>query len=298
MLCPCDEVLLELEKVSFAFVRFQFKVCMNSMSTSEPLFLEERRRAIMEELKLRGRVSVKSLSAQMNVSAVTIRQDLRALEKDGLLERTYGGAVLGLHQGVLSELSFDTRQLKFREEKRAIGAAAARLVQNGDTIALDASTTAFAITPFLTALEDVIVVTNSLIIAQQFVNHPRIEVVMPGGGLRRDSVSLVGAPETLPDINVNIGFFGAHGLTLDEGITEISPEEVIMKQAMIERCQSIVIVADSSKWDKVAPFTYISAQAVARVITTEYAPRDVVKDFRAAGVEVEAADVISDPIAK
>ena len=259
------------------------------MSTSEPLFLEERRRAILNELKQHGRVSVKNLSAQMNVSAVTIRQDLRALEKEGFLERTYGGAVLGLHQGGLSELSFDTRQLKSREEKRAIGAAAARMVQSGDTIALDASTTAFAITPFLTPLEDVIVVTNSLIIAQQFVNHARIEVVMPGGGLRRDSVSLVGAPETLPDINVNIGFFGAHGITMDEGITEISPEEVIMKQAMIQRCQSTVIVADSSKWNKVAPFTYIASGDVTRIITTENAPRDMLHDFRAAGVEVETS---------
>ena len=266
------------------------------MSTSEPLFLEERRRAILEELKQRGRVSVKNLSTQMNVSAVTIRQDLRALEKDGLLERTYGGAVLGLHQGGLSELSFDTRQLSFREEKRAIGAAAARMVQNGDAIALDASTTAFAITPYLTALEDLIVVTNSLVIAQQFVTHPRIDVVMPGGGLRRDSVSLVGAPETLPDINLTIGFFGAHGLTLDEGITEISLEEVIMKQAMIDRCQSTVIVADSSKWNKVAPFTYISPQDVGCVITTANAPRDALQNFRAAGVEVEAPEVLSDVV--
>ena len=262
------------------------------MSTSEPLFLEERRRAIMDELHQEGRVSVKRLSARMNVSAVTIRQDLRALEKDGLLERTYGGAVLGLRQSTLSELSFDTRQLKFREEKRAIGAAAAKLVNNGDTIALDASTTAHAITPFLFGLEDLLVLTNSLIVAQQFVNHSRIEVVMPGGGLRRDSVSLVGAVETLPDVNINIGFFGAHGLTLQEGITEVSPEEVIMKQAMIDRCQSTVVVADSSKWDKVAPFTYISPQDATRIITTINAPDDVLADFHAAGVSIEAVDLL------
>ncbi|HLA43056.1 MAG TPA: DeoR/GlpR family DNA-binding transcription regulator, partial [Aggregatilineales bacterium] len=160
---------------------------------SNNLFMEERRRAILDELQKYGRVSVKSLSDRLNVSAVTIRQDLRSLESDGQLERTYGGAVL-MNPGATAippELSFATRQKQQREEKQAIGKAAARMVENGYAIALDASTTAFAIVPFLKQLDDLIIVTNSLIVAQQFLDTPRIQVQMPAGIVRNDSASLV-----------------------------------------------------------------------------------------------------------
>ena len=150
------------------------------------LFVEERRRMILDELKQRGRVSVRELSDSMRVSEVTIRQDLRALETDGLLERTYGGALLREAASGPPELSFHTRMGKKRAQKEAIAAAAAALVHDGDAIALDASSTAFAAAGLLKSLRRLTVVTNSLHLANFFLDAPQITVMLPGGRLRRD----------------------------------------------------------------------------------------------------------------
>lgn len=254
---------------------------------SEPLFVEERRRAILDQLKQQGRVSVKALSEKMSVSAVTIRQDLRVLEENGLLERTYGGAVRRAPEPVTPELSFDVRQMRYPSEKAIIGAAAAALVKSGHSIALDASTTSLALVSHLKTLDRITVVTNSLIIAKSFLDSPRIQVLIPGGRVRRDSISVVGRPEGLPDINLNYGFFGTRGITLMGGITDTDPDEVMMKKAMIARCVSPVIIADGSKWGHVAPYTFINPQEVERIITTDLAPMDLVAQFRSEGVQVD-----------
>lgn len=264
------------------------------MSTlPEPLFVAERRRAILEQLRQNGRVSVKELSDSMNVSTVTIRHDLRALEDDGLLERTYGGAVRKQADGSLPELTFDVRNTRNAEAKNAIGAAAARLVKEGDSIALDASTTAYALVPYLKNINHLTIVTNNLIIAQSFLDHPGIEVLIPGGRLRKDSVSIVGHPDGLPDINMNLGFFGARGVSILGGISDIDPDEVAMKQAMIARCVKTVIIVDSSKWGQVAPYTVIPGHHAHRIITCGDVPLDLVEDYRQQGVQVDIVPITS-----
>jgi DeoR/GlpR family transcriptional regulator of sugar metabolism len=255
-----------------------------------PLFVEERRRVILEELKQRGRVSVNALSHALHVSTVTIRQDLRALEEDGLLERTYGGAVLRKPEPYLPELSFDVRQDKQRKAKEAIGVFAATLVKDGYGIVLDASTTAFALVPHLRRLERVTVVTNSLIIAQSFLDAPAIQVLMPGGRLRRDAVSLVGNPSGLPDINLNIGFFGTQGITFANGMTDTDPDEVTIKKAMMARCISTVVVADGSKWDQIAPYTFATPDQIHRIVTANV-PLHLATPFREQGIEVDILNV-------
>jgi DeoR/GlpR family transcriptional regulator of sugar metabolism len=254
---------------------------------NSPLFLEERRQLILDDLRKAGRVSVKTLSEKLEVSAVTIRQDLRALEEEGVLERTYGGAMLRPASPTSAELSFDIRRRKHRAEKDAIGRAAAALVEDGYGIALDGSTTSFAMTPYLKHHDGLTIVTNSLMIAQQFLDSPRIRVLLPAGRLRQDSISLVGSPATLPDINLSLGFFGVRGIAYEAGITELSPEEADMKCAMMKHCHTNVVLADASKWGLVSPYTFAAASDIAHIITSASSPQPEVERFRAAGVRVE-----------
>jgi DeoR/GlpR family transcriptional regulator of sugar metabolism len=252
------------------------------------LFVEERRQFIIDQLKQHGRVSVNDLSEKLGVSTVTIRQDLRMMEQIGMANRTYGGALLrpGMAIG-LPELSFNVRREKHRNEKNAIGGAAAVRVKPGYAVALDASTTVFSIVQHLRNIDGLTVVTNSLIVAQQFIDLPHIKVLMPAGQLRSDSVSLVGRPETLPDLNLNIGFFGARGISLKMGITDVSPEESAMKQAVMANCLEKIMVVDGSKWGQVAPYTIADVEAVDRIITGESASSELVTQFREAGIEVD-----------
>ncbi len=255
------------------------------------LFLQERRQLILDDLRRDGRVSVKSLSEKLNVSEVTIRQDLRALEDEGILERTYGGAMLRIPSTTAAELSFDIRRRKHKGAKDNIGRAASALVKDGYGIAIDSSTTTFAMIPYLKRYDGLTIVTNSIVIAQQFLDSPRIRILMPGGMLRRDSISLVGNPSSLPDINLNLGFFSAQGVTFESGITEIGPDEAEMKRAMMSRCISKVITVDASKWGKVAPYTYASVRDVARIITTPGIPAVDIEPFQKAGIVIE---IVSD----
>ncbi len=258
----------------------------------EPLFVEERRRVILDRLKEQGRVSVKDLSADMRVSAVTIRQDLRTLEDVGLLERTYGGAVRRESTSApLSEMTFHVRVGKGRREKEAITTAAAALIHEGDTVALDASSTVFALVPHLRNFRRLTVITNSLITAQSLLDSPQINVLLPGGRLRRDSISIVGRPEELPDVNLNIGFFGARGLSLSGGGSDIDADEVVIKQEMTQRCVRAVLLVDASKWGQVAPYTFIRAENIRHIITSEGAPADMVQVFRDRGARVDIVPV-------
>lgn len=244
----------------------------------EGLFVEERRREILYRLKQNGRVSVRALSDDMHVSAVTIRQDLRVLEEEGLLERTYGGAV-SRQADYLPEIPFDIRSTEHLEEKAAIARVAADLVSEGQAIALDASTTAYALVPFLKRLNRLTIVTNSLIIAQSFHDKSGIEILIPGGRLRKDSISLVGRPDGLPNINLNLGFFGARGLSMQGGISDSDPDEVDMKRAMMARCIHTAIIVDSSKWGQVAPYTVLPGSDIGHIISTDQAPEALVRQF-------------------
>ncbi len=258
----------------------------------EPLFVEERKRAILDDLRKNGRVSVKTLSDAMGVSTVTIRQDLRALGEEGLLERTYGGAVNRVVETSMPEQSFHVRQKRHRDAKTAIAAAAADLVQEGFSVGMDASTTAYALVPYLKKFNKLTILTNSLVIAQSFLDSPQIQVMLPGGRLRRDSISIVGRPEGLPDLNLNVCFMSGRGVTLTEGVSDVDPDEVMMKQAMIARSVSTVILLDASKWGQVAPFTVIKVQQLERLITSADVSVLMVEQFRSAGIHVQITNVI------
>ncbi len=161
------------------------------------------------------------------------------------------------------------------------------LIEEGDGVALDASSTAFALVPHLKRLRRVTVVTNSLITAQSFLDSPQVNVLLPGGRLRRNSISIVGRPEELPNVNLNLGFFSARGVSLVGGASDVDSDEVTIKQALAARCVRVVMIVDGSKWGQVAPYTFIKTEQITHIITSADAPMDLVDQFRARNVQVD-----------
>jgi DeoR/GlpR family transcriptional regulator of sugar metabolism len=254
---------------------------------SDRLFLEERLDRILAMLQDRGRVSVAELSQQFEVSAVTIRHDLTTLEQRGFLVRTHGGAMLKPNAG--TDLpAFALRKELHLAEKQRIGQAAADLVGDGESIVLDASTTAWQIARHLKARKELTVVTNGLFIALEFVESPGVTVVMPGGSLRPASASLVGDQGAciLERYHVQKGFFGAGGFTLEEGLTDTDQYEVELKRRMVERAKEVIAVVDSSKWGQVTFAPLVSVDQLQRVITDTSAPRAMVAALRERGITV------------
>ncbi|MCR4407112.1 MAG: DeoR/GlpR family DNA-binding transcription regulator [Anaerolineae bacterium] len=257
---------------------------------TDKLFPEERLERIASLVMERQRVSVAELSVLLDVSQVTIRNDLDELERRGLLKRTHGGA-LAIEQDYnnkKAELSFDVRERLQRGEKERIGQMAASLVHDGDAIAFDASTTALQVARRIKDRRELTVVTNGIRIALEFMDSPHITVVMPGGILRRDAVSLVGelGEEVLAKFNVQKGFFGARGVTLEEGLTDVDSYEVHLKRAMVRAAKEVIAIVDHTKWGHVGFVSFASIDQVDRIITDDGAPSDMVAALRDAGVDV------------
>jgi DeoR/GlpR family transcriptional regulator of sugar metabolism len=232
-----------------------------------------------------GYLSVQKLSANFDVSEVTIRHDLQALSEQGFLLRTRGGA---LSTNKMPEFSFDVRQQQYASHKRRIGKALAEFVNYGDTIFLDASTTVHAIVPYLKEFPELTVLTNSLKATMAFLDSPQIQVILRGGYLRRESISLVGLKfeDMLSEINIQTGFFGARGISLENGLTDVNLDEVGVKRKMVKACQQVVCALDSRKWGKVAAYTFAGLDQVHKVIADRAAPEDLVNQIRDHQVEV------------
>jgi DeoR/GlpR family transcriptional regulator of sugar metabolism len=162
------------------------------------------------------------------------------------------------------------------------------MVEDGEAIALDASTTALALAGQIKSRRELTVITNGLVVAMALLEAPGVTVLMPGGFLRRDSASLTGSEggEFVKQFNFQKGFFGAKGLTLEEGLTDVNSDEVVVKREWVGHTRRVIAIVDSSKWGRVGFASFASIDQVDCIITDEDAPPDLVAALREAGVEV------------
>ncbi|NLT73557.1 MAG: DeoR/GlpR transcriptional regulator [Chloroflexi bacterium] len=253
---------------------------------SRRLYRQERLDLILDKLQQTGYVSVSELSDDLGVSAVTIRTDLDSLEADGQLQRTHGGAV-PLHSSD-EILSFSARQRTQAQIKDRIGAAAAALVRDGESVVLDASTTAWHMARHLLNHRDLAVVTTGLHVAVELLRAPGINVMIPGGRIWRESGSVIG-PSSRPasnDINLQKVFFSGRGFTMETGLSDPNRDEVELKREYVRAGREITVMVDSSKFGTVAFSTIVSVDQIHRLITDQDAPVEILEALRERGVEV------------
>jgi len=250
------------------------------------MFPEKRRSQITSYIRKKHHISVNELSRIFNAHKVTIRNDLKKLQDKGILIRTHGGAVV--INSNKAELSFTKREGLQVKEKRCIGEIAASMIKDGESIILDASTTALEIAKRIKDRKELTVITNGIRIALELFECEGITVFMPGGRVRKDSISLVGefGEELLDKYNVSKGFFGAKGVTAKEGLTDVNEPEVQIKRVMVKKSKEVIAVVDYTKWNKVAFSSFASTDEVNKIITDKKAPLDVIKILRNKGVEV------------
>lgn len=261
---------------------------MGTRNVTKDLFLEERRQEILRRINELGRVSVGDLSQQFCVSEVTIRADLQALADSNLVVRTHGGAVTA--NRALPDISLSSRLTQQVREKDRIGEAGAAMVVDGDSIFLDSSSTALAIARQLKDRRHVTIISNSLAVAHEMLDAPGVTVVMPGGTLRRETASLIRADslDALRRFNIEKGFFGAHGLSVPEGLTDVSADEADMKRPLVDMCRRVVAIVDATKWGRVGLASFARLDQIDCVITDTHVSTDLTDQVRAQGIEVVA----------
>lgn len=249
--------------------------------------LESRREQMLAYLSAHDRSSVGELSQKLGVSEVTVRKDLDQLEAQGVLTRVHGGAVVS-GRGRL-ELYFAAREQENLEEKRRIAQAAAALIRSGQSIFLDASTTALQVARLIKDREELTVVTNGLYTALELTFCAGITVIVVGGIVRPRSSSLVGGLNQglIRRLRVDTGFFGARGVTARDGLTETDIDEAQLKQQMVAASATVVGIADASKFDAVHLSAFALPDEIDHIISDTRAPSQTVEALRALDILVD-----------
>ncbi|MEO8392239.1 MAG: DeoR/GlpR family DNA-binding transcription regulator [Chloroflexota bacterium] len=256
---------------------------MPTQSRSERIFLE---------LLRSGELNVDTLAVLFNVTSATIRRDLADMEQRGLLRRTHGGAVPVepmLYEPFRHDVKFQDQEQIHSEEKRRIGLAAAQLVENDETIAISAGTTATQVARSLRNRSNITIITNTVNIPMELSNQAGLTVQVTGGVLRGSWFSLVGikAAESLNDVYVDWAFIGVDGIDSERGFTSHYPEESVVNRAMVTHARRKVVLAHHEKFGRVCTALICAVNEIDLIITDTGATDEVIAPFVKHGIEVK-----------
>ncbi|MDQ0219214.1 DeoR/GlpR transcriptional regulator [Peribacillus cavernae] len=251
------------------------------------MLAHDRHEKIMDLLGKNKSLQVSSVTKIFGVSTETIRRDLEHLEKEGHLRRVRGGAVLDDVNS--KEINFTLRETKNIGEKREIAKIALRYVSEGQSIALDVSTTN---TEFAKALKGefqrLTIITNSLVIATELAEMPYYTIIMPGGVLRNEELCMVGhmAEEFFKGFHIDTFFMSISGISLTEGLTDYGIGEYQVKMKMLESSRNCLALADSSKFDVASLLKVCHFDRIDRIISDSKLSDKVLQKYAKEGIEI------------
>lgn len=252
-----------------------------------------RRQTLRGLVNQNGFVSVAAVAADLGVSEMTIRRDLGQLERQKLVVRTHGGAIAPeeMNGGDRDAPSFETRSRKNVAAKVAISAAAARLVQPGETIGLDVGTTTCQLARHLADRGQLKIFTNNLR-AAMVLSDSAHQLYISGGQVRGKEHAVYGsiAVAQLRNYWLDHVFIGVSGLT-EAGCFDYSLEDTEVKQVYIERASQVIVVCDSSKFNRLSVVRVCDLDRVDVLITETPPPAGLERVLRAAGVRIVVADL-------
>ena len=232
-----------------------------------------------------GTARVPDLAAAFDVSPMTVRRDLRVLAREGKLERVHGGAVSAEEDRPFAEIAVERSEAKER-----IGAAAAGLVQDGQTVVLDVGTTAVQVARHLRG-RSLTVITTNLAAYEELLPEPEITLILPGGTVRRDYRSLVGviAEDSLRQLSANVAFIGTSGVDAEVSVWDTTMVEVPIKRAMMAAADRVVLLADRQKFSMGGVVRVCGAADIDQIVTETNIPATTQIAVEEAGIEVTIA---------
>jgi len=253
------------------------------------LLKRERQRKISEFIKEKKSATVAELSRLFGVSQVTIRRDLDGLDSQGTIERAHGGAILA--EQAVPEPPVIHRMAEQLEEKRRIGEAAAKLVEDGDTIFIGSGTTTLEIAHHLSGKKNLTVITNALNVANCLADHPEITVVITGGLLRHSELSMIGhlTEQALTNLRADKVFMGMRAVGLQDGLSSQHLPEITTDQAIIEFASQVILLVDHTKFGKVSTALVAPLTSVHKIVTDSTTSQEMIEELRVLGIDVLVA---------
>lgn len=245
----------------------------------------ERRAKLYEMLQKEKELDVTYIRDFFGVSAVTVRNDLIALERNSLVTRQFGKALL--RQNGIND-KFESNSIKNLEEKEKIGKYAAKLVRPEESVLIYAGTTTLQVARYLPEGINLCAVTNSIYIANELKVHQNVKTVFIGGNFNNQTGSTYGieAITQLGKFNIDKLFLAVSGIDTQNGVTSDHPFETDINIAMIERAREVIVVADHTKIGKVHFTTIGCLDKISKIITDTKAPVAEVEAFRKRGIDV------------
>ncbi|MGW1549679.1 DeoR/GlpR family DNA-binding transcription regulator [Streptomyces sp. NPDC002346] len=248
------------------------------MSENQNLLAEQRRALILDEVRRRGGVRVNELTRKLSVSDMTVRRDLDALARQGVIEKVHGGAV-PVVEASTHEPGFEAKSTLELTAKEDIARAAAAMAVPGSAIALSGGTTTYALAQHLLDVPELTVVTNSVRVADVFhtaqrstaTGGPRAgaATVVLTGGVRTPSDSLVGpvADQAIGSLHFDVLFLGVHGISVEAGLSTPNLAEAETNRRFVQSARRVVVVADHTKWGTVGLSSFATLEQVDTFIT-------------------------------
>jgi DeoR family transcriptional regulator of aga operon len=254
-----------------------------------PVLAADRRHTILARVAEEQTIHVAELARDLGCSEMTIRRDIRRLERDGFIRQTYGGATAHLTRSF--DISFNARALLASREKRLIGMRATALVEEARVLFLGIGSTTEQFARYLPARSDLTVVTPSLPIASLLGTRP-FRVVTLGGAVLRDELTCIGpiAVATLARYRFDAAVIGAAGISARWGVTELTEDEAAVQRVALERTERVIVIADGSKVGAATPIVVGPATAVDTLVTDPSAPPVELDALRRLGLEVLVAE--------
>ncbi|MET3696705.1 DeoR family transcriptional regulator [Bacillus oleivorans] len=238
----------------------------------------ERRKWLEQQIKLHKVIDIEDVSTKLNVSAMTIRRDLKELEKNGKVIRTHGGAISV--DSFSEEIPYSSKITKNITEKKEISLKALQLIKENSTIILDSGTTTLELAKILKDRSDLTIVTNDVKIANELLESSN-KIIVTGGELQQGIGALYGTAtqEMLSIIHADIFFLGAHAIDLKHGVTAPTFEKSLIKQLMIKASEETWLLADFSKFNKKAFSKVCSLTEIEGIVTDSSIEPSIIKDY-------------------
>ena len=249
--------------------------------------LPRERLEIIKEIALKEKkVYVSKLSEKFEVTEETIRRDLEKLEGQGLVTRSYGGAILNAEK-TNEDIPFYKRSKTNIEGKQYIASKAVEFIKDACTIVADSSSTVLEALKFIRNRNDVTVITNSVEVLQE-LNQSELNIISTGGGLKSRSLSLQGpiTQNTIKKYNVDIALVSCKGMDMEKGILDSNEAEAEIKRAMIKQSNKVILLVDYSKFDKTSFVKLFDYESIDYIITNNELSEEWVSFLRSRNVEM------------
>lgn len=253
--------------------------------------MQERRQKILQQLKERGRVRVAELSIELGCSEVTIRNDIKSMDAEGLLKRTHGGAV---RIGEEPERKYAAESIyRYTDRKKKIAQCAYEFLEDTDTIILDDASSTFYLAAHIRQHPEkrLAVVTNSLLVGNELAGVPHVELYMVGGYVGGHLAATMGdaAVRNIEHFCVDKAFIGVHGINFDVGITSIATPQMQVKRAIFGTTEKVYVLADSSKFGGGYLSVICPIKDVYKIITDDEVSKESIKKAQEAQVPLVIA---------